>query len=279
VNPLAEGFIDSEFTSLRAEKVVREFGPRRRRHRALDGIDLELVPGSSLGIVGESGSGKSTLSRLLVGLDEPTDGAVLLDGRKVRDWLATPASRVQFRRTVQYIAQDTTSSFDPHRTLRDSVRTPLRTLHGMSGSAADDVVDETVAAMGLDVALADRMPHQVSGGQRQRFAIARSFAVRPRVVLCDEIVSALDVSVQGSILNLVKDYCRSTSAALVFVSHGLPATAFVADDLVVMKDGRIVESGTAADVVERPQHEYTRSLLAAYAFTRKRVEPLEGVSS
>ena len=249
------------FTEIRVDDARRIFGSRRSRHVAVDGVDLTIGPSTSLGIVGESGSGKSTLSRMLVGLDEPTSGTVHLNDVPVHDWLAQRERELEFRRTVQ---QDTSSSFDPRRTLRDSVQSPLRTLYGLTGRELDDAFDDVLESLQLDPALADRKPHRVSGGQRQRFAIARALIVRPRVIVCDEVVSALDVSVQGAILNLLKQYIAEHDAAIVFVSHGLPATAFICSRMSVMHHGRVVESGPTEQVVHDPADDYTRSLIDAY---------------
>ncbi|MEW1957733.1 ATP-binding cassette domain-containing protein [Kineococcus sp. NPDC059986] len=262
----------SPFTELSAERVTKSY--RRGAPTAVAGIDLRIRPDTALGIVGESGSGKSTLSRMLAGLEPPSSGRVLLDGQPVAHLLSTRTGRTAFRRTVQYVAQDTSSSFDPRRSLRDSVRQPLERLHGLGRAAADRRVDEVLTSLEVDPALADRRPRQVSGGQRQRFAIARALVVEPRVLVCDEVVSALDVSVQGSVLNHLKDYCRSAGCGLVFVSHGLPATAFVATTLAVVHRGEVVEEGPVEDVVTAPRHEYTRHLLLAHGGT-----PQLGVAS
>lgn len=217
-----------------------------------------------VGTVGESGSGKSTLARMMVGLEKPTSGSITMDGREISSHLRIRGERHDTRRTVQFIGQDTTSSFDPLRTLRDSVRRPLMVLHGLDAESADARVDDVLRTLELSPAQADRYPGEVSGGQRQRFAIARGLVVEPRILVCDEVVSALDVSVQGAILNVLKKYCRTEKAGLVFVSHGLPATAFIADELVVMLNGRIVEHGTTEQVLGQPQHPYTVGLLRAY---------------
>ncbi|OLT12398.1 peptide ABC transporter ATP-binding protein [Pseudonocardia sp. CNS-139] len=246
--------------------VVRAFG--RGGHTAVDGVSLLVDETSRVGVVGESGSGKSTLVRMLVGLDHPSAGTVEFNGRSIAAML--PDELRAFRLAVQLVAQDTTSSFDPRRTLRDAVRRPLEVLRGMDVAAADGAVDATLRGLGLDPQLANRLPHQVSGGQRQRFAIARALVVRPRLLVCDEAVSALDVSVQGAVLNLVKRYCREHGAGLVFVSHGLPATAFVADRLVVMHRGRVVEDGPREQVLFRPEHAYTRTLVDAHRRTGDR---------
>jgi peptide/nickel transport system ATP-binding protein len=198
---------------------------------------------------------------MLVGLDHPSSGTVEFNGRATTQM--RPVEQRAFRRVVQLVAQDTSSSFDPRRSLRDAVRRPAVKLLGMPKDVADAAVDRTLLELGLDPKLANRRPHQVSGGQRQRFSIARALVVQPRVIVCDEAVSALDVSVQGSVLNLLKRYCATTGAGLVFVSHGLPATAFISERLIVMYRGRIVEEGPTEQVMFAPRHSYTQTLVAA----------------
>jgi peptide/nickel transport system ATP-binding protein len=203
----------------------------------------------------------------MVGLESPSGGTVSFDGRDVstldRD------GRLELRRAVQLVAQDTSSSFDPRRTLRDAVRLPAQRLRGLSRAAADERVDQTLELLSLPPGLADRRPAEVSGGQRQRFSLARALVVEPRLLVCDEVVSALDVSVQGSILNLLKRYCAQQGAGLVFVSHGLPATAFIADDLVIMHRGRIVEQSRTEAVLAGASHPYSALLLAAHRGRRE----------
>jgi peptide/nickel transport system ATP-binding protein len=246
--------------------VVKTFRGRGSAvHTAVDGVDLLVGSTRRIGIVGESGSGKSTLVRMMVGLDHPSTGSVEFDGVSIGA-MGTAALR-RFRRQVQLVAQDTSSSFDPRRPLRDAIRKPCRNLLGMDTAAADAAIDATLELLSLDPALASRKPHQVSGGQRQRFSIARALVVQPRIVVCDEAVSALDVSVQGSVLNLLKEHCEAHDAGLVFVSHGLPATAFIADELVVMYQGKIVEHGPAGEVLFASRHPYTRKLVDAYRVT------------
>lgn len=249
---------------LYAIDVIKEFGPRSNRHQALKGVGLSVKQGQRIGIVGESGSGKSTISRILVGLETATAGVVDYQGRSVRSLLSTRRGRIEFRRDVQYISQDTSSSFDPRRKLIESVTAPLGLLHGIQGDEARDIALETMKRMELHPSLVDRYPSQVSGGQRQRFAIARGLVVQPKILLCDEVVSALDVSVQGAILNLLKKYCIDTGAGMLFVSHGLPATAFVTDDIIVMNGGEIVEKGRSRDVLTSPKDDYTATLVEAY---------------
>ncbi|WP_353807649.1 ABC transporter ATP-binding protein [Agromyces sp. SYSU T00194] len=257
-------WLDPTRLDLRMKGVSRRFGSASTGHLAVDDVSLEFSPRTSMGIVGESGSGKSTTARMLVGLDTPTSGTIDFNGRSLARMLPyRHVSRV-FRRAVQFVGQDTTSTFDPRHSLLDSIIYPTQKLHRKRTKDAVADADALLGELGLDPALARRRPHQVSGGQRQRFALARALIVQPKLLVCDEVVSALDVSVQGSILNLLKDYCAKHEAGLVFVSHGLPATAFVADELVVMYHGRVVERGPSADVIARPTHEYTRSLLDAY---------------
>lgn len=251
-------------SELYAIDAVKEYGPRGKRHRALNSVSLSVAQGQRIGVVGESGSGKSTLSRLLVGLEPATSGVVDYEGRNVTRLLSTPSGRIGFRSDVQYIGQDTTSSFDPRRKLIDSVTAPLGYLRGIRGDEAREIAMDTIKRMELSPNLANRYPGQVSGGQRQRFAIARGLVVRPKILLCDEVVSALDVSVQGAILNLLKRYCLDTGAGLLFVSHGLPATAFITEEIVVMNQGEIVERGKSRDVLSSPRDAYTATLVAAY---------------
>lgn len=253
-------------TTIQFSAATKRFAGRgNNRHTAVDSVDLLITAESRIGIVGESGSGKSTMVRMMVGLEGPTEGSVEFRGRSI-----TAMGRGdlrQFRREVQLVAQDTSSSFDPRRTLRDSIRRPALELLGLKGAAADDAVDATVHSLDLDPSLTGRFPHQVSGGQRQRFAIARALVVNPKIIICDEAVSALDVSVQGSVLNLLKKHCETNDAGLVFVSHGLPATAFISEELIVMYQGHIVERGTTEDVIFRSSHDYTRKLIDAYRTT------------
>ncbi|ALE72976.1 MULTISPECIES: ABC transporter ATP-binding protein [unclassified Pseudonocardia] len=243
------------------EGVTRRFGDRT----AVAPLSMTVDAGDRIGIVGESGSGKSTLARMIAGLDRPSGGTITIDGRTQTAWMSTTAGRRDLRRRIQLVAQDTTSTFDPRRTVRDALRTPARLLGGHSGARADAVAEEAVADMGLPPAMLDRHPHELSGGQRQRMAIARAMVVRPGLLVCDEAVSALDVSVQGAVLNRIVRYCREHGAGLLFVSHGLPATAFATDDLLVMLHGHVVEHGRTGAVLSSPVHDHTAALVAAHA--------------
>jgi len=244
--------------------VVKRFGSSRHPHTAVDNIDDSFSPGQTVGVIGQSGSGKSTLGRMLCGLETASSGSITWNGEEIADIRRSRAKLSEFRRDLQMIGQDTTSSFDPRRSLRESIMFPAMHLLDLSAKDAWQRTDETLLKLGLDPMMADRPPASVSGGQRQRFSIARALIVEPSMLICDEVVSALDVSVQGSILNFLKQYVRERGAGIVFISHGLPATAFVSDELRVMYQGRFVEQGPTRDVVASPAHPYTRELLAGY---------------
>ncbi|RZS53395.1 ATP-binding cassette domain-containing protein [Sphaerotilus mobilis] len=230
--------------------------------RALDGVSLELSAGRTLGVVGESGCGKSTLARCILNLIEPSSGEVRIDGRPVDRRRRT--DRLAWARAVQIIFQDPQTSLDPLMTVADIVGEGL-VLHGLVRGRAerDAQVVELLAQVGLGTEHLRRHPHAFSGGQRQRIAIARALAVRPRLLVCDEAVSALDVSVQAQVLNLLVDLQRRQGLGMVFISHDLAAVAQVSDHVAVMQAGRVVECRTTADLLEQPGHPCTRALLAA----------------
>ncbi|GAA4545935.1 ABC transporter ATP-binding protein [Pseudonocardia xishanensis] len=260
---LADPLGERGLVQITGSALTKTFVVNRARHRAVDAVDVTIGSDRTIGVIGESGSGKSTLARMLSGLQHPDGGELHYNGVPLANHLVSRAGRRDFRRAVQLVSQDVSSSFDPLRTLRDAVRTPAMVLCDLDRAAADERVDEVLDTLEVNPALADRRPHEVSGGQRQRFAIARALVVRPRLLLCDEVVSALDVSVQGAVLNLLKDYATDNAAGLFFVSHGIPATAYLVEELIVMRDGVIVERGPTDDLIDRPQHEYTRFLVGA----------------
>ena len=233
---------------------------RGRRHlslRAVDGVTLQVSRGQTLGVVGESGCGKSTLGRALVGLVEPTAGTVEVHGRPL------DTSSGPHRRTVQMVFQDPFSSMNPGMRVGEVVAEPLR-IHGI-GTASDrrQRVEELLEQVGLDAAAADRYPHEFSGGQRQRIAIARALAAEPDVIVCDEPVSALDVSVQAQIVNLLHQTQLDTGVALIFIAHDLAVVRHISDEIVVMYMGQIVERAPHDQMYSDPQHPYTKALLAA----------------
>jgi peptide/nickel transport system ATP-binding protein len=246
------------------DNVTRTFGRRKSavQVQALDGVTLSVAAGDRLGIVGESGSGKTTLLRLLAGLDTPTAGEVRFLGRAldIRD----QASLADLRAQVQLVFQDPRSSLDPRMKAGDIVTEPLRAPRLRRPVAeAKARLAEVLQAVGLPADAAGRYPHEFSGGQRQRLAIARALAPNPRVLLADEPVSALDVSVRAQVLNLITDLVGSMDLTLVLVSHDLAVIRHLCDRVAVIRGGRIVEQGPTLQVYDDPQSDYTKALLAA----------------
>jgi peptide/nickel transport system ATP-binding protein len=232
----------------------------RTRH-AVDDVSFTLARGETLGVVGESGSGKTTVARIALGLVEPSAGTIRLgSGSGQVDWTGVPERRRRpHRRRLQVIAQDPLSSFDPRYTVERLVGEPLLE----RGRARRDRVVELLERVGLGAEHLSRHPRALSGGQRQRVAIARAIGPRPDVLVCDEPVSALDVSIQAQVLDLLADLQAADGTALLFISHDLGVIHHVADRVLVMHDGRVVEQGPVTDVFTAPSHEYTKSLLAA----------------
>lgn len=239
---------------LRVESLTANYGART----VLSDVSLEVEAGQCLALVGESGSGKSTLSRSLVGLHRQWTGSVTLGGVELPPSAAE--REVAVRRRLQYVFQNPYSSLNPRRTIADSVAVPLDLFLQERGDEARESVLYALDRVGLSTALADRYPNELSGGERQRAAIARAIAVRPDVLLCDEITSALDVSVQATVIELLRDL-MADGLTLVFVTHDLAVVRSVADRVAVLDQGRIVESAPAGQVFEDPQAEYTRQLL------------------
>jgi peptide/nickel transport system ATP-binding protein len=233
------------------------------RHRppdvaALRGVSFDVRAGQRFGIVGESGSGKSTLLRILCALDAPTSGSVRFDGEQISG--RSERELRGLRRRLQVVFQDPMSSLDPRMRVRDIIAEPLLGEPRLDARAR---VAELLESVGLPRDAGDRFPHQFSGGQRQRISIARALAPRPSVLVADEPVSALDVSVRAQILNLLTDLVEQHSLTLVFVSHDLSVVRHMCDTVAVLRAGEIVEQGPVAQVHDRPRHEYTRSLVAA----------------
>jgi oligopeptide transport system ATP-binding protein len=253
---------------LAAEDVVKHFQAGRGLVRkqgqihALDGVTVELRAGEALGIVGESGSGKTTLANLLMLLERPTAGRVTYLGRDIS--MFTKDERKVYRRQVQMVFQDTVGALNPRMTIADIIGEPWRIHSGVVPRRDRPArTRDLLARVGMNPDLVDRYPHQLSGGQRQRVGIARALALEPKVLICDEPVSALDVSIQAQVLNLLKDLRDDFGLSYVFIAHDLSVIRQVADRVAVMYLGKVVEIGDEGEVLLRPSHPYTQALLSA----------------
>ncbi len=263
----ASGESEKSFPLLRVEALAKHYRlPRRSLFepapivRALDGIDLDLHAGRNLGVVGESGSGKSTLARLVMALERPSAGRVLFAGRDLH--ALSPAELTAARAQFQMVFQDPYGSLDPRRTVGWSIAEPLL---GVGESDRRARVSQALDAVSLRAADAAKYPHEFSGGQRQRVAIARALITRPLLVVADEPVSALDVSVQAQVLNLMADLAGEFGITYLFISHDLAVVRHLCDDIAVMHAGRVVEHASTDALFANPRHAYTKSLLAAAA--------------
>ena len=230
--------------------------------QALRGVSFELPAGQSLGVVGESGSGKSTLARLVMALDQPSAGSVELLGRNLHQ---LPEKELRAaRRDFQMVFQDPYGSLDPRMTVQQILAEPLVTLHEKLGPAEQlQRVQTVLQQVGLRAQDAQKYPHEFSGGQRQRIAIARALMTRPRLIVADEPVSALDVSVQAQVLNLMRDLQQELGLSYLFISHDLAVVQHVCDQVIVLYQGEIVERGTPQKLFSAPEHPYTQSLVRA----------------
>src|ERR1700677_4907381 len=250
--------------------------------RAVDGVSLDIHAGETLGLVGESGSGKSTLGRLILRLIEPTSGTIQFEGKNLL--LASRGEMRRLRREMQIIFQDPFASLDPRFRVEEIIAEPM-IIHGDGADRTDgapqpalsqskgfasfakrginDRVSELLRAVGLDESIRRRFPHEFSGGQRQRIGIARALALRPKFIVADEPVSALDVSVGAQIVNLLQQLQRDFGLTYLFISHSMPVVRYLSTRIAVMYRGKIVEIGSTEEITEDPQHPYTKSLLAA----------------
>lgn len=238
------------------------FGTPRQWVHAVDGVSLKIAPGEIVGLVGESGCGKTTLGRTILRLTEPQSGSILFRGTEVT---RMPEKEFRlFRKKMQMIFQDPFSTLNPRMTAGESIGEALD-VHGLVAGRGDRTrrVAELLESVGLPSDSADRYPHEFSGGQRQRIGIARALAVEPELIVCDEPVSALDVSVQAQVINLLHDLSRTRGIALLFISHDLAVVRHLCSRIVVMYLGRVVESGPTVEVCQSPAHHYTRALLAS----------------
>lgn len=251
-----------ELKGLTKDFVVKRsaFGKPLARLRAVDRVDLDVLAGETVGVVGESGCGKTTLGRLILRLIEASEGQIAFEGRDITH---LPRSQMRaIRQSMQLVFQDPYSSLNPRMKVRDIIAEPLENF-GFSNVQCRERVEEVMDIVRLPTSYSDRYPHAFSGGQRQRIGIARALALKPKLIVCDEAVSALDVSVQAQILNLFNEIQQQMDVSLVFISHNLGVVRFLSQRVAVMYLGRVVELAPEEAIFDNPQHPYTRALMAA----------------
>ncbi len=245
-----------------------QYGTGRHRFEAVRGVSLDVATAETVGIVGESGSGKTTIARAVLGLTPIAGGSVRLAGKQFG--AAGSADRREFARLVQVVFQDPYTSLNPALKIGKTLAEPFRAARGASAAEAKQRAAELLERVGLDAATADRYPAEFSGGQRQRIAIARALMSSPRLFICDEAVSALDLSVQAQVLNLLRSLQREFELSYLFISHDLDVVRYMAHRVVVVYRGRVMEHGSADEVARHPRHPYTQALLAAVPGPRSR---------
>jgi peptide/nickel transport system ATP-binding protein/oligopeptide transport system ATP-binding protein len=243
--------------------------------RAVDGVSFKVYPGETLGIVGESGCGKSTTGRAIIRLESPTEGSVIFDGTDISAHSQRTMRRL--RSQLQMVFQDPYASLNPQLRIGDLLVEPLIAHRRCSRADARMKVSDMLNTVGLNDSYASRYPHELSGGQRQRVGIARALMLEPKLIVCDEPVSALDVSIQAQILNLLKDLQSDLGLTYIFISHGLGAVKYISDRIVVMYLGKIMEVAPTADIFAHPRHPYTEILLDAYPEPNPRLRNRERI--
>ena len=248
------------------------FGTKKNVVKAIDDISFDIVEGETFGLVGESGSGKSTTGRALLRLYQPTDGEILFEGKDIAT-LTKGKELLEFRKEAQMIFQDPYASLDSRMKVRDIIAEGIDIHHlAATKEERNQMVDELLETVGLNREHANRYPHEFSGGQRQRIGIARALALNPKFIVCDEAISALDVSIQAQIVNLLKKLQKEKGLTYLFIAHDLSMVKYISDRIAVMYRGRIVEMGPAECVYANPQHAYTKSLLSAIPLPDPREE-------
>lgn len=249
--------------NIRKEYVVKRHlltGKSKEKYVAVKNLSFQLSEGKTVGIVGESGSGKSTIGEIVGGLQKPTFGNVIYYGKNIKDM--TSCEYLDYRRNVQFIFQDPKGSMDPNYKISDILSMPLLTANIIKKkSEAEKLIDEMLFRVGLDLKIKNKYPSEISGGQCQRAAIARALIVKPKIIVCDEPVSALDVSIQAQILNLLKELQKELNISYIFISHDIGVVNYMSDTILVMSNGNIVERGEAKDVLLNPKEKYTKKLI------------------
>ncbi|MFA6365638.1 MAG: dipeptide ABC transporter ATP-binding protein [Candidatus Hydrogenedentales bacterium] len=248
-------------TILEVKDLVKHFPSPAGSVKAVDGISFGIQEGETLGMVGESGCGKSTTGKVLIRLEDPTSGSARFEGKDI--FAIRKSDMKAFRRKVQIVFQDPFASLDPRMTVGEIIGEPLLVHNLVARKLAKPRINELLKMVGLDASHADRYPHEFSGGQRQRIGIARALAVEPRLIICDEPVSALDVSIQAQIINLLKDLQRSCGLTYLFIAHDLSVVKHISDRICVMYLGKIVETADKRALFAKPLHPYTQALLSA----------------
>ena len=240
--------------------------------KAVNGVSFEIYPGETYGLVGESGSGKTTIGRSIIRLYDPTAGEIIFNHRKISGELDNKTRRM-LRKNMQMIFQDPMSSLNPRKKIGDIIGEGLD-IHEIYSSSKERkrIIGEILEKVGLSPAHAERYPHQFSGGQRQRVGIARALVMNPKLIIADECISALDVSIQAQVVNLMKDIQAQTQCAYLFIAHDLSMVKYISDRIGVLHLGYLVETGTTQEIFSNPVHPYTKSLLSAVPFPNPRVE-------
>ncbi|MBO4401642.1 MAG: ATP-binding cassette domain-containing protein [Selenomonadaceae bacterium] len=240
--------------------------------KAVNGVSFEIFAGETYGLVGESGSGKTTIGRSIIRLYDPTDGEIIFNGKKISGSLDGDTRRM-LRKDMQMIFQDPMSSLNPRKKIGDIIGEGLD-IHRLYSSLDErrEIISTILQKVGLSPAHAERYPHQFSGGQRQRVGIARALVMNPKLIIADECISALDVSIQAQVVNLMKDIQRDTNCAYLFIAHDLSMVKYISDKIGVLHLGYLVETGTAQEIFSNPVHPYTQSLLSAVPIPNPKVE-------